>query len=155
MKNELMVDHPQRILSAGLGGPGWIKPGDGLDNFMELARSLEEGNGIAPVLKSMTPEGEAPPSEEQIAQMNAALASYNDLKAVAACLRNMGSLSISEEQLRLIRVPCLFLFGSQDDNKKEILSTDKIMPSFASCVEIEGAIQRFFVDHAAGHGGRP
>jgi len=73
-----------------------------------------------------------------------------------------------KERLRLIRVPCLFLFGSQDDNKEEILNMEKIMPGFASCVEIEGAghgdallkpqflpaVQRFFVDHAAGQGGR-
>ena len=79
------------------------------------------------------------------------------------------AVSKKDEYLRPIHVPRLFLFGSQDDNKKEILNMEKIRPGFASCVETEGvghgdaffkpqfrpAVQKLFAGKTARPGGQP
>jgi pimeloyl-ACP methyl ester carboxylesterase len=131
----LVADHPGRIISAALGGPTWIRPGGKFD----------------------------PPNEEDFLKMNAAVfGGRNDVKAVLMCIESMADWAVTEEQLRAAHVPCLFLFGTKDDNIKKIPDLKKAMAEYAEFVEIEGAghgdallkpefmkaVVRFLGDHA-------
>ncbi len=88
---KLVTMHPERFLSATLGGAGWRPPGED-GGISGLAESLESGNGIAPLMIALTPAGQPPPSPEQIKMVNQMLMATNDPLALAAVIRGMGGL---------------------------------------------------------------
>ena len=62
---KLITTHPDRILSATLGGGGWVKTFE--SHFRDaLAESLEQGKGIGPLLLRLNPPGRPKPTQEQI-----------------------------------------------------------------------------------------
>ena len=91
---KLVTMHPERFLTATLGGAGWRPPGED-GGISGLAESLESGNGIAPLMIALTPAGQPTPSPEQIKMINQMLMATNDAKALAAVIRGMGALSVS------------------------------------------------------------
>jgi len=108
----VVADHPERVISAALGGPTWIRPAEHFD----------------------------PPQEEELHKMNAAVfGGRNDVQAVLTCLKSMAEWAVTEEQLRAAHVPCLFLFGTKDNNIKKIPDLRNAMGRYAEFVEIEGA----------------
>src|SRR5690606_38196841 len=67
----LLANHPDRLLSATLGGAGWAQADDARLSFMtELADSLDAGKGIGPLILHLTPADRPKPTEEQISQVN-------------------------------------------------------------------------------------
>ena len=123
---KMLTLHPDRFLSAVLGGAGWTD--EGLDGMVELAESLEAGKGIGPLIDALTPEGQPAPSEEQIAMINQMLLATNDPLALAAVIRGMDGLQIPEEQIRSIEVPVLALIGEIDPLRATVDRLSEVLP---------------------------
>ena len=118
MTDYLLAKHPDRLITATLGGAGWMQADDQRLAFMkELAESLESGKGIGPLIEQLTPAGRPKPTEEQLASFNQMLMLTNDPKALAACIRGMRGLAVSEAELRANKVPTLALIGEIDPLK--------------------------------------
>jgi len=118
MTGYLVSQHPERILSATLGGAGWSRPDDERLSFLtDLADSLDAGKGIGPLILHLNPADRPKPTEEQLAAVNQMLMITNDSKALAACIRGMKGLAVSEEQLRANKVPTLAIIGDKDPLK--------------------------------------
>lgn len=128
MTSYLLASYPDRVLTATLGGAGWSRADDTRLNFMtELADSLDAGKGIGPLIIQLTPAGRPQPSQEQIDTVNQMLMLTNDSKALAACIRGMKGLAVTEEQLRANKVPTLCLIGDQDPLKAGVDEMQKVM----------------------------
>ncbi|MBI3839174.1 MAG: alpha/beta hydrolase [Planctomycetia bacterium] len=139
MTNYLIMTHPERAITATLGGAGWSKPNDERLDFMtELADSLDAGKGIGPLIVRLTPANRPQPSEEQIDAINQMLMLTNDAKALAACIRGMRGLAVTEEKLRANKVPTLALIGEIDPLKVGVDELAEVMPGLKVEV-IEGA----------------
>lgn len=109
----LVADHPDRVISALFGGPTWIHPGQDLEPL---------------------------PSEEYFSKMNdTVFGGRNDIKAVMLSLESQADWAVTEEALRAAHVPCLFIFGTKDDNRKHIPDLRRAMAEHAEFVDIEGA----------------
>ncbi len=124
---KLLAEHPDRLLSATVGGAGWYRkelPG----NINLLAESLEKGEGITPLIQFLTPPGQARPSEDRLRIMNRLLMATNDPKALAACARGMKHLVVPETQLKDNRVPLLVLIGDQDPLHVGLDELKKVKP---------------------------
>lgn len=138
----LMTQHPERFLSATLGGMGWQKPDDlaGMDGMLnQLADSLEHGKGIGPLIVALTPTGEQPPGPEQIEPINKMFLSWNDPLALAAVARSLGGMApITEAQIRANKTPTLALIGEKDPLKASVDNLDGVMPHL-KIVVIPGA----------------
>jgi len=118
MTNYLVATHPSRVLTATLGGAGWRKPDDTRMAVMNvLAESLDAGKGIGPLILALTPADRPKPDDKQIEMINQMVMAMNDQKALAACVRGMGNLTVTEAQLRANKVPTLALIGSDDPLK--------------------------------------
>jgi pimeloyl-ACP methyl ester carboxylesterase len=116
---KLMVTHPDRVLSATLGGSAVFPEGAGQSPFLEkVAQSLEEGKGMGPLLGAMSPSGKGNPSS-RASYFNKLLVGDNG-KALAAVVRSWRKLGVSKEQLKANKVPALALFGSKDPVKDSI-----------------------------------
>jgi pimeloyl-ACP methyl ester carboxylesterase len=124
--------HPERVLSAIVGGAGWIPPGQvrdiaGLD-WDDFAESMEQGKGIAPLMLALTPEGDPQPTPEQLEMANKEFNSTQDPLALAALIRNFVP-SPTEAQIRSNKIPVLALIGDKDPGKKDVDRLDGLMPN--------------------------
>lgn len=117
---KLLATHPDRLLSATLGGAGVIPEGVKLPEYVEeLADSLEQGKGISPLLLALTPAGKANPPPEIIEMVNRRLVADNG-KALAAVVRGWKKLTVRKEQLKANKVPVLALIGERDPLKESV-----------------------------------
>jgi pimeloyl-ACP methyl ester carboxylesterase len=137
--NKLLTTHPERMITATLGGAGWAQADDQRLAFMKtLADSLDAGKGIGPLIMELTPAGKPKPTEEQIAGINQMLMLTNDQKALAAVIRGMTGLAVPEEKLKANKVPTLSLIGEIDPLK---VGVDELAGRMANLkvVVIDGA----------------
>jgi pimeloyl-ACP methyl ester carboxylesterase len=128
---QVAVRYPERALTVTLGGAGLPLPGRE-QQMSALADSLEQGKGLGPLIAFLTPKGRPQPTEEQIRTINAALLARNDAKALAAVIRGgliSKDLSLSEEQVKGIRVPMLALIGEIDPLRAGVDALKKQLPT--------------------------
>jgi pimeloyl-ACP methyl ester carboxylesterase len=118
---KLLVLHPDRLLSATLGGAGPIRNDQRQAQFADkLAESLEQGKGIGPLIEALTPVGKPKPSAEQLKTVNQLFTGFNDTKALAAVVRGWKDLAVSDAELKANRVPTLALIGETDPLKQGV-----------------------------------
>jgi pimeloyl-ACP methyl ester carboxylesterase len=123
----LVATHPDRIVSATMGGAGWSRPEDDHSVIEAVAKSLEAGTGIAPLMKALTPPGAPQPTEEQMKTRNQMVMLANDPLALAACIRGMLKLQVPREALVNNKVPVLAICGDRDPLKKGVDAMDGVM----------------------------
>jgi pimeloyl-ACP methyl ester carboxylesterase len=139
MTNYLVNNHPDRCVTATLGGAGWSKANDERTEFMTLlADSLEQGKGMGPLIEQLTPANRPKPNAQEIEFINQMIMTRNDPKALAACIRGLRNVTVTANQLKANQVPALCLIGSDDPLK---IGVDELQPVMANLkVEvIEGA----------------
>jgi pimeloyl-ACP methyl ester carboxylesterase len=124
---KLVVTHPERVISATVGGAGWSREDDDHAIIDQIAKSLDEGNGIAPLMKALTPPGHPVPSDEQIKARNQLIMANNDAKALSACIRGMLNLQTTKQQLEQNKVPVLAIIGELDPLKKGVDNMTGVM----------------------------
>jgi pimeloyl-ACP methyl ester carboxylesterase len=116
---KLVATHPDRLLSATLGGGGPLREGMETPRFLrELVESLEQGKGMGPLIVALRPAGKPRPSPEEIERINRLLVRDNG-KALAAALRGLKDLTVTDKQLKTNRVPALALVGEIDPLQKK------------------------------------
>lgn len=136
--NKLIVTHPDRFLSATLGG-GAAKKQNGDDQFIrDLTKALDEGKGIGPVLVALTPIGYPKPNLDEVQARSKFLMLANDAKALSALVRRWKDLAVTEDELKACKVPILGLVGSIDPLKTRLEALKGKMPNYR-LVEIDGA----------------
>lgn len=133
---KLLTLHPERLLSAVLGGAGWNEPGTE-PSMIELAESLEQGNGISPLIKALTPTGQPLPSDEQLEMINAMVLATNDPLALAAVIRGMDGLQVERAELAATEVPILAVIGEIDPLRATVDSLKEVVPA-VEIVVLEG-----------------
>jgi pimeloyl-ACP methyl ester carboxylesterase len=159
---KLIADHPDRLITATMGGAGWSQANDKRLGFLkDLAESLDEGKGIGPLVAALTPANRPKPTEGQIKAINQMLMLTNDEKALAAVIRGMKDLSVPEAKLKANLVPTLALIGEIDPLKVgvdematrmshltvEVIKGADHMTAFAR-PEFVGGLKSFLASHA-------
>jgi pimeloyl-ACP methyl ester carboxylesterase len=118
----LVAEHPGRLISATIGGAGWMDQRRIVARralMRELAESLEQGKGAEPLFRALTPVGQSPPTAAQIAAFSKTFESRNDPLALAAVARGNAGLQPAEAKLRASSVPVLAVVGDLDPVKNE------------------------------------
>ncbi len=117
---KLVTTHPDRVLSATLGGAGGLRENADFRFFNQLGDSLEQGKGIGILLEALNPPDKPKPSEEQIKAINTMLTTMNDTKALAAVVRSWKDLIVSDEKLKANKVPTQAVIGDLDPLKRGV-----------------------------------
>jgi pimeloyl-ACP methyl ester carboxylesterase len=128
---DFAVHYPQRAQSIVLGGSG------GADRSQErlvldLADSLEKGEGLGPLVTALTPDGRPKPPEATIKLINAAVLSVNDPLALAAAARGAAGdhgLFASDAEIETVRAPVLAIMGSDDPLHGSIERLKRLLPA--------------------------
>jgi pimeloyl-ACP methyl ester carboxylesterase len=133
---KLLGTHPDRLLSATLGGTGIFPEGVTLPPYLEkLAESLEQGKGMGSFMMTMTP-GKSKPSAGTIRSANRLVGDNG--KALAAVVRSWNTLGVSREKLEDNKVPTLALIGGADPLKEGFAFMEEGMANL-KIVTIDGA----------------
>ncbi|SPF37658.1 Hydrolase [Candidatus Sulfopaludibacter sp. SbA4] len=138
--SELLTRHPDRLWTATLGGAGWRSPKETEDlkpMFNRLAESLEQGNGIGPLIVALTPPGQQPPPPDQMEAISKRMLAANDPLALAAVVRAPQG-QVPEAKIRANKIPVLALIGELDPLKAGVDRLDGMMPNL-KIVVIPGA----------------
>ena len=132
--------HPDRVISAVFGGSaprmGWSSQNE--RDSEELAASLENGQGMRPLILRLAPPNEPKPSEETIAQQSRAALGRNDALALAAVQRGNKLQAVTVAEVKALRIPLLAVIGGADPIKVGVDAFKQIKPDL-TVVVIEGA----------------
>lgn len=117
---KLVAIHPDRVISAVPAGSGWIRRETVERDFEPCAESLENGDGIRPLLEARVRRGEMQLTKEQMDVINRSINANNDTKALAAVARSQKQLCVTEAELRANNVPTLSIVGENDPYKPDV-----------------------------------
>ncbi|MFP6585057.1 MAG: alpha/beta hydrolase [Candidatus Hydrogenedentota bacterium] len=127
------IDYPERVISAVPGGAGWMDPNSTEpDVILELAESLENGNGIAPLIEALTPADQPKPTPEYLAAINKMLLATNDPLALAGAARGMAELSVTTKELKQNKVPMTVIVGTSDPLAQGVRAMEKEMSNMTA-----------------------
>jgi pimeloyl-ACP methyl ester carboxylesterase len=146
--NKLVVTHPDRVLTAVLGGAAGVRAGAKLAFFEALADSLEKGKGMAPLIVGLTPIGKQKPTAGQIAAINKVIVAGNDTKALAAVVRSWKNLAITTDQFKSNRIPTLAIVGGTDPLRKSVEAIQGLMGGLEQVIVLPGADHMTALVHA-------
>jgi pimeloyl-ACP methyl ester carboxylesterase len=162
--DKLLCEHPERFLSATLGGGGWRKANDERADFIdEVVESLEQDKGIGPLLIKLSPEDRPKPSGLKLRLASWGFGLVNDEKALAEVARGMKEFAVSKEQLLANRVPTLAVIGETDPLKITVDELAEVMPNVEVHVikdadhmraflrpEFGQILKKFLAEHSSG-----
>lgn len=126
----LVARHPDRVISAIVGGNGWTPGGPEMEELTNtIATGLENGQGIKPLILALTPEGQAPMPEAQLEQLNSMAMAANDPAALASVARGMVALAVPREMIEKNQVPTEIIVGTADPLSRLVGPTREAMPN--------------------------
>jgi pimeloyl-ACP methyl ester carboxylesterase len=110
---KLMVDHPDRVASAVIGGNGGIREAYDFRFVDAFAKSISEGTNLGDALMANWPLLRAGPLDDNLRTMFHA---FNDQDGVAlsAVASSWRQLMVSQEQLKSVRIPTLVIYGDRE-----------------------------------------
>jgi pimeloyl-ACP methyl ester carboxylesterase len=140
---KLLTTHPDRLLSATLGGHGGLKEDEDLSSLEPSAKAFEEGKGAEALVNFLSPNSK--PTQTQLLMVNLLLGA-NDSKAAAAVLRGLKELRVPAAKRKVNKVPTLALIGDQDTLKKGVDELEGKMANL-QIVVIKGADHMSAMNH--------
>ena len=132
--NRFRGDHPDRLLSATLGGFGWMNADSPLADANGLADSIAASD-LGPLLAALTPGAPAPPPQRRAATTSA----IPNAAAIAAVVRGFPDIdSHTAESLGANQVPTLAMVGDQDALARDVRAMSAVMSNL-EVLELGGA----------------
>ncbi len=112
---KLLTTHPQRWLSAVLGGAAYRRArGEQAERATDDAAREVEAGVYRALIVSTAPTDEPPPDEDTIRRRSREISQENDLLAHAALMRARRALLVSDAEIAAVRVPSLAVVGAAD-----------------------------------------
>lgn len=112
----LLTTHPERFLSAVLGGAAYRRSqSEAADLAAEAAaREMEHAGLYRALVVSTAPTDEPPPTDETIRARSRHIAAAGDVRAHAALMRSRRAFVVSDAAIAAVRVPTLAVVGAAD-----------------------------------------
>src|SRR5688572_13079208 len=129
---KLLTTHPQRFISAVLGGAAYRRSqsADADEAADAAAREIETGIYRALVV-STWPTDEPPPNEHAILSRSKEISQGSDLRAHAALMRSRRPLVVTDAEIARVRVPTLAVVGEADPALPRVKAMVKRWPGLA------------------------
>jgi pimeloyl-ACP methyl ester carboxylesterase len=152
--SKLLTTHPERFITAILGGSAAVRGTLNPQAIERLAAEFEGPNAFRTIVLQVWPSKEPVPTEEDIRKYAQQFAAPNDLGAMAALIRGWSDVSVTDAQLKAIRVPTLAVIGAADQLLANVNTMKEIWPEL-KVVTIEGATHSNIVPPGRGAAARP
>lgn len=126
---KFLATYPDRVISATLGGAGWIEIDDNWKSLLgDITGSLDSGGGVMPLLKFLHSRHDSPISDQQLQAINAGLKLMNDTQALSLVARQMPELAVPKSDLQNNRRPVLGIVGELDPFRESVESLRSLLP---------------------------
>ena len=137
---KLLTTHPERFLTATLGGAAGRQHWTAEDEAAAEAEAveLEQGTPFRSLILRTAPTDRPKPTEEAIQAISQRILDRNDRLALAALVRGRGAQTVSAVEMAAVQVPTLGLIGSADANLAAMNHLKSVLPAL-KVVVIEGA----------------
>lgn len=138
---QLLVRHPDRLLTVTLLGAGWAGEDLTVTNAQMLALADSFARRDASYLiRGVTSGGANGPTDAEVAALSAALFARNDADALAALARGYLPLAdVPRDSLRSTQVPLLALIGELDSLNMDAVKRMKAVVPALEVIELPGA----------------
>ena len=129
---KLLTTHPQRFISAVLGGAAYRRSqsADADEAADAAAREIEAGIYRALVV-STWPTDEPPPNEHAILSRSKEISQGSDVRAHAALMRSRRPLVVTDAEIAKVRVLTLAVVGEADPALPRVKAMMKRWPGLA------------------------
>lgn len=136
---KMAAEYPQRLLTVAVLGAGWERPDNPmfLSRLAQLADALQAGEAIGPLCAQLGAERPKPGWLHTWA-VRLMTGYFNDQQALAALVRSLGELALTEVQLRRIPIPIRMIVGSLDPFRISAQAGQGLIPDY-TLVVIDGA----------------
>jgi pimeloyl-ACP methyl ester carboxylesterase len=114
------ADHPDRTSSVVLIGAGAAPPGADPTLMVRVAEALETERTLRPLIEFIWPTGAGPPTDEQIAEIDAQAFTTNDPGVLAAVARGFPAFAVSDAEAAAIGAPAIAVVGSADPMRADV-----------------------------------
>lgn len=140
--------YPRRLCDLTLVGAGWEEPGNSafLHALDEFADALESGRAIGPLMARLGP-GHPPTSLLHTALTRMMTGLFSDKKSLAALIRTLPALTLTEQNIQSLSVPVCAIVGTRDPLRTSAEALRARVPDL-TLVLLEGA------DHVTAAGRR-
>lgn len=133
---KLLEVRPDVFLTATLVD-GASVPNPDMEFINALAESIEQGKGLGPIMRKLTPANRPPPTEEQL-RRSAEMVARAGQAAVAAKVRGSKAWAVDYAKLSSRTVPVHAIIGELDPFKSEVDGLVPVIPGLKVTV-IKGA----------------
>ncbi len=128
---------PERVISLVACGMGWARyTGEKREVIEALAKSLEDGEGLSPLVRYLRPIDD-PPGWMELSAIDALVGYFNDEQALLAMTRQMPELEVSEQDLRNLPMPVLSIVAARDPLVPDVEELVELVPGAQMSI-IEG-----------------
>jgi pimeloyl-ACP methyl ester carboxylesterase len=136
---KLAAAHPERLITASVLGAGWEHPGNStfLNTLPQLESALRSGKGIGPLMAHLGAERRKPGLLHTWA-VRIMTGYLNDVVALAAMVSEIPALTLTEKEVRSIRIPTCTIVGSRDPLRVSAEAMARLVPA-DTLVIVEGA----------------
>lgn len=112
---QLVVNHPDRVQTAVIGGSGWSPPSeDQVDLRQPLIDDLENNRGFGKLFERLASTDSTEEERKAMQGLGALLNAMNDQPALAALLKGRWESQPDEDQIRAIATPLAAIIGEHD-----------------------------------------
>jgi pimeloyl-ACP methyl ester carboxylesterase len=134
---KLAIMFPDRLFGAAPCGAGWQVPGEQSAFREELAEALEARGDFGPLYRMLDPRGKGL-GPVALWLTNNRMGTINDTAALAAVMRSLSELTVTEEELRANQVPTLSIVGTEDPLRRGVERMTSVMSNH-EVYYVEGA----------------
>lgn len=114
LTHKFAATYPERVKSIVLGGAGWLREGPATEVMDQISESLRSKKSLEPLFRALHPADARPIRPEAIETASKMALLINDADALAGVAAGMKKLSLSEEEVKGIKVPTYCIVGQRD-----------------------------------------
>ena len=133
---KLLTLHPERFLSAVLGGAAYRRSASEASDLAAeaAAREIEDTGVYRSLLVSTAPTDEPPPSDELVRARSRRISSAGDARAHAALMRSRRAFVVADAEIATVRVPTLAIVGAADPALPRVRAMQRRWPGLEIAV---------------------
>lgn len=127
---KVAATHPERVISIVYGGQAPLLDGEAGSREIDVfARAVNEGKGLGPYIREVTPSDRPKPTPEQANAIAKFMYGGKDVKAWSLAGKSFGGLEVKVGDIGRCKAPTLFIYGSKDSEstKRRVAALHRLL----------------------------
>ncbi|MFO0815420.1 MAG: alpha/beta hydrolase [Gemmatales bacterium] len=114
LTHKFAATYPDRVKSIVLGGAGWLREGPATEAMDQISESLRTKKSLEPLFRALHPPDAKPFTKEAAETASKMALLINDADALAGVAAGMKQFTLTEDEVKNLKVPTLCIVGQRD-----------------------------------------